>query len=273
MRHMGNSQLETLMDFIIRSSSEETNEAVNLPGAAVEASFRISARPLVSAAEANPDPEAAELPRSYGRDTLYLMARDPHSLFAYWDIDWSDAFGETTPLERKVHLRILRADGSEEQRIEVEPMAGGHIVETAAPNADYTAELGYYSSAGEWKSVAISAAVNTPPALPADGITADLTTIPFHLSFQRMLDVLRVPNQENGSLTAMLATLRERAESDTLGGFSVAQHDLIETIDQVVAHTPPPAERVATTVLWTEEQLEQMLGFRSSSRLAGSSKL
>ncbi len=33
--------------------------------------------------------DLGELPQSYGVPTLFLVARDPHWLFAYWDIDWS----------------------------------------------------------------------------------------------------------------------------------------------------------------------------------------
>lgn len=263
------------MDFTLTSAADSALNALD-PAAengGSEAGFTISPSPLVSA-DRKRDADMHELPRSYGGETLCLLARDPQSLFAYWDIDWANTFAEATPLERKVYLRILSADGAEEKRIEVEPMAGGHIVETAARNIDYTAELGYYSSAGEWKSVAISTAVNTPPALPTDGVTADMTTIPFHLSFQRMLDVLRVPNQEGEPLTAMLSTLRERADSDRAGDFSVGQRELIDTIDQVIAHAPPPAEVATTTALWTRERLERMPGFKSSSThngLGGSS--
>src|ERR1700682_5465427 len=38
-----------------------------------------------------------ELPRSYGRSVLFGIARDPHTLFAYWEIDWRGGFGDKPP--------------------------------------------------------------------------------------------------------------------------------------------------------------------------------
>lgn len=269
------------MDYTFTSQSDSPAGASSSePGSADDASgdggFRISSRPSIPEAGESTS-RADELPRSYGGETLCLMPRDPHSLFAYWDIDWAKAFGEAAPRERKVHLRILAADGSEGKKVEVEPMAGGRIVEIAAEDAGYTAEIGYYDSAGGWQSVAASAPVNTPPALPTDGVAADVTTIPFHLSFQRMLDVLRVSRQDSESLTEMLTSLRERADSDEPGNFTVHQRELVETIDQFIAHGPSPAADDATaTVVWTQEQRERLLGFRSSSLpggYGGSSKL
>src|SRR5438477_12497042 len=44
-----------------------------------------------------------ELPQSYGENTLFLIARDPHWLFSYWDIDWSGVPASATKDgERKI---------------------------------------------------------------------------------------------------------------------------------------------------------------------------
>src|SRR5271165_3275538 len=32
--------------------------------------------------------DLGELPQSYGDDTLFLIARDPHWMFSYWDVNW-----------------------------------------------------------------------------------------------------------------------------------------------------------------------------------------
>ncbi len=259
------------MDSTLTSAPDAADggSARQLGSGRTQDAFSLSSLPLVSAVSAH-DAPANELPRSYGSHMLCLMARDPHSLFAYWDIDWAKVFGEAVPRERKVHLRILRIDGSEEKIIDVEPMAGGDIVEIGAGNAGYVAELGYYNSAGEWKSVATSAPVSTPPELPADDVTADVATIPFHVSFQRMLDLLRVSKQESESLTTMLAALRERAGSDSAGDFHAGQRELVETIDELIAHAPPAvAESADTAAIWTRERLERVLGFSLSSTQGG----
>src|SRR5947209_15327188 len=46
--------------------------------------------PMPSPAHEQPAFEQlGELPQSYGETTLYLVARDPHWLFSYWEIDRS----------------------------------------------------------------------------------------------------------------------------------------------------------------------------------------
>ncbi len=54
-------------------------------------SFRLSSRPIVSSGTVASD-ETAELPRSYGQSIVVAIARDPESLFVYWDIDWSQSY-------------------------------------------------------------------------------------------------------------------------------------------------------------------------------------
>ena len=69
-----------------------------------------------------------ELPRSYGGAFLFAIARDPHTLFVYWDIDWATVFGDTPPADRKVHLRVLWHEGIEESTAAVEPLAASHLL-------------------------------------------------------------------------------------------------------------------------------------------------
>jgi len=75
------------------------------------AAFILSSQPIVE--EPSPEPPdrrdyelLGELPRSYGGAFLFAIARDPHTIFIYWDIDWPAVFGEMPPIDRKVHLRV-----------------------------------------------------------------------------------------------------------------------------------------------------------------------
>ncbi len=235
--------------------------------AADDSSYRISAEPVMD--DFAPDEariELSTLPRSYGTHLLCLMARDPHTLLAYWDIDWMTAFGEPAPRERKVHLRILNGDGTEETSREVEPLSGSCLLELSTAGASYTAELGYFSL-GDWKSIARSAEALTPPASGAAADT-DLATIPFHLSFQRILDVLRMPKQESRSLTAMLADLRDRAAFEAASGLNADQRELIAAIEEAAAAELPRSSQTAIP-LWSEERIERLLGFAPSSAADG----
>lgn len=147
----------------------------------------------------------AELPQSYGQPLLVAVARDPHTLFAYWDIDWATVFAGTPPVDRTVRLRVLAEDGAEESAQAVEPMAGSAYVGVSVADATYTLELGYEQPAGHWNSVLKSASATTP----RDGVVTEdaefhLATIPLHLSFQRLLDVFRCPQFDGRSLSSAI---------------------------------------------------------------------
>ena len=229
-----------------------------------DSTFSVSAEPVVengNKADAELETEDS-LPSSYGSQTLYLMARDPHSLFAYWDIDWTEAFSAGAPSDRKVHLRVTRSDGEEETTLEVEPLAGSCYVDVATGDESYTAELGYYEPAGTWNSVAISMPVATPPDTIEKAESPDFSTVPFHISFQRMIDMFRVSKHENESLTSMLADLRERAASETTSSpITEEEREIVRAIDDAVAQSGNPPTSAASPDLWIQQNLERVLGF------------
>ena len=232
-----------------------------------DAAFRVSTEPLVddrsASGEAAAERAGEELPCSYGSRVLTVMPRDPHSLFAYWDVDWQDVFREGPPVDRKVHLRVLNANGAEETSVEVEPMSGSCYVTVREPDATYSAELGYFHPATTWNFVASSEAVQTPPAGLSDSDALDFATVPFHLSFQRMIDVFRASKHESGSLTEKLGELRERASSASESGtFTPQEQEVVRAIDAALASTPapPPQERhIADSGV--QQHLDRILGF------------
>ena len=235
-----------------------------------DATFRVSAEPVVengtggAASETAPGDDAG-LPNAYGSQALYLMARDPHSLFAYWDIDWTETFRTQMPRDRKVHLRISRGDGAEETSREVEPLAGSCHVDVSSGDELYTAELGYFHPPGKWNSVAISVPVATPPDSVEQGEAPDFATVPFHLSFQRMIDLFRVSKHENESLTAMLADLRERARAPTGSAMMTEEErEIVRAIDDAVAESGRDETQTETPDLWVQQNLERILGFGGS---------
>ncbi len=235
-----------------------------------DSTFRVSADPVVENGNGHTVGETAGaadagLPTSYGSQALYLMARDPHSLFAYWDIDWAETFREQKPRDRKVHLRVSRSDGEEETALEVEPMAGSCYVEVASGDEQYTAEIGYYEPAEVWNSVAISMPVATPPESIEQAESPDFATVPFHLSFQRMIDLFRVSKHENASLTAMLTDLRERAASETgSSAMTNEEREIVRAIDDAVAEAAPESTDTDAPDLWVQQNLEKILGFGRS---------
>src|SRR6266566_1794715 len=176
--------------------------------------FRISNGPVIqSADEAGTSPadfsDIVELPRFHGAPELFAIARDPRTIFTYWSIDWPRVFAETLPVDRQVHLRVCRGDGALEMSAAVEPMAGNSYLTVSQPRGVYRVEVGYYQPEGVWNSVAISKEVTIPPDDIAQHAAVDLVTIPFHLSFQRLIDLFGATN--GAALAETISRFQKRA--------------------------------------------------------------
>ena len=225
--------------------------------------FRVSAVPVIPERnEIHREPATDELPRSYGMETLWLMARDPHSLFAYWDIDWKAAFGEDNPRPRSVQLRVLAEDDREHATMEVEPMAGQCSVRVERADSAYRAEIGYVDPAGDWHVVSRSESVSVPPETEGQSDPANFATLPLHLTFQRMLDATRFASEANHSLTGKLSQLRQQ-NGDAI---NAEQRDILRIIDEAAAlHPSPAAENSEMPDLWAHHPLERIFGFGNAS--------
>lgn len=204
------------------------------------------------------------MPRSYGTETLSLLARDPHTVFAFWDIDWNAAFRGLAAKERKVHLRLLNSEGTEQTAVEVEPMAGSCYITVASADAAYSGEIGYYHPAANWNCLATSALVTTPPDAYAADTEVDFATVPFHLSFQRMVDLLQVTKHENETLTAMLADLSERVTSAKRASLTPEQRELARVVE-IARSTADTSAATRAPNPRLQQKLERILGFGSSS--------
>jgi hypothetical protein len=250
------------MEIDLKESESFDDETSRTPESGT---YRVSVRPVISYGRTQQGGGMLDLPRSYGTQSLTLMARDPHSIFAYWDIDWAAAFHQAEPQDRKVHLRLLNADGSEETTVEVEPMAGSCYITVPDANATYAGEIGYFQPAEVWNSLATSELITTPPdAVTSEG-EVDFATVPFHLTFQHMIDLLRISKQENESLTAMLADLRQRAAApEGNATLSNEERDLARIL-KAAESTPRSAQSNA----WSQQRLERILGFGNSSPAGG----
>jgi hypothetical protein len=179
--------------------------------------YRVSNGPVVRLAKSDSKPpaefaDAIELPRVYGTPLLFAIARDPRTLFVYWNVDWSAIFENTAPVDRQVHLRVYRNDGTEEMTEAVEPMAGNCYLSVSEPREAYQVEIGYYQPQNVWNSVAISERTIMPPEQVIENLDIDVATIPFHLSFQRLINLFRASNTD--ALSEIISRLQKRAVSE-----------------------------------------------------------
>src|SRR5437762_5995215 len=189
----------------------KTKAKRNLLTSKVHSRFKICGEPVVglgTAIESSDVDNSISLPRFCERLVLFAIARDEHTIFVSWDVDWPSVFGKAMPLDRQVHLRLIAADGFEQKRIAVEPMLGSFYVPVSQPRATYRVELGYYPPDRGWKSVAISDPVAMPANAPSENMQVDLATVPFHISFQKLVDQLGLTNGD--PLVTALSRLQDR---------------------------------------------------------------
>src|SRR5437868_13570757 len=110
--------------------------------------FKICREPVVHLGAAVQSSDAADsmsLPRICEEPMLFAIARDEHTIFVSWDIDWPSVFDKAMPVDRQVHLRLVTSDGLEQARVAVEPMLGTFYVSVCIPRAMYRGGLGCYA--------------------------------------------------------------------------------------------------------------------------------
>jgi hypothetical protein len=180
----------------------------------VSETFHISRKPVVPVAETEELRDlgnALGLPRFHGSPRLLAIARDPWTIFAYWNVDWPSIFKNAAPIDRQVHLRIHCADGLEEKGAAIEPMAGMHYVTMSQRHRACRIEIGYYQPADVWHSVAMSNEIVIPPAEMSEAEHVDLATIPFHLRFQQLVDLFGAANDDG--LATVISRFQTRVVS------------------------------------------------------------
>ena len=174
--------------------------------------YKISEGPVTSSSLPRRDvEELTELPVHFGKPLLVAIARDPRTLFVCWSVDWPVAFAKGLPADRCAHVRI-RQNGNE-KTVAVEPMIGSCAIEDLEPGETYSVELGYYAPPEIWNNVVTGNEVMMPFASESDEMI-DIATVPFHLAFQRILDVFRGSNGDG--LAQTLAQFQERANRSEL---------------------------------------------------------
>ena len=233
--------------------------------------FRVSSEAVVC-----PDNEQEKefgevgLPRVHGAPILFAIARDPRTIFTYWSIDWPAVFAKTVPVDRQAHLRVYRADGVEEESVAVEPMSGNCSIAVSRPDGAYHVEIGYYQPADVWNSIATSDEVTVPRDNFADDGEVGLATIPFHLSFQRLLDLFGA--SKGDALAEMISQFQKRALNNGKGEqLSAEEREILRamglSLSEIAGARRAFIDHADTETLG--KRTEALLGFASTSPARG----
>src|SRR5437867_13064046 len=105
-----------------------------------------------------------------------------------------------------------------------------------------------------------------PPESPAENVDVDVATIPFHLSFQRLIDLFRASNTE--ALSEIVSRLQKRAVSDEDRALlSPEEWEILRamnlSIDEISAARRAFRERTNGATL--RRRAEALLGFGATS--------
>jgi uncharacterized protein len=170
--------------------------------------FEVAPEPVSGPKPATPEFEdLGQLPATYQEDTLFLVARDPRWLFAYWDFDWTRYPASAMRYGyAQFFLKVTRLGGEQESLVEIQPAARNWYVPVSHPNTDYAAEIGYFDQGSAWRAVVRSGPAHTPAdALAPETSALDFATVPAHLTFERLLELVQERMAEGESLLAALA--------------------------------------------------------------------
>lgn len=183
---------------------------------------------------------ATELPQGYGEDRIVAMVRDPHWVFAYWELTPGGI--ERTGRElgedggsMKVVLRVHDTTGiaftGENARGHFDIAVGdatNWYIETGRPDSSYCLDIGLLGPSGSYKAIARSNTVHTPRADMSDevderwlGIEEGAEPVPgLHTAFpvgessaeliEMMKKQLRIHEEAGGSLFSMTTQQKQK---------------------------------------------------------------
>jgi uncharacterized protein len=155
--------------------------------------------------------EPGELPESYGTERLLLTARDPHWLYAHWDLTREQIRKyNAKSVDRHLVLRIFKDAISSEpfREIHVHPESRNWFAHVGLGGTKYLAQLGYYQRNGQWTTIAASDTTFTPPDRMSDDLTVWFETLPPDLRFDHLLKLVKRVISDNVPLVEALQQLR-----------------------------------------------------------------
>ena len=158
-----------------------------------------------------------ELPESYGTKKLFLTARDPHWLYAHWDLTREQQNQlNTESTDGHLVLRIFagKIEGHPAYEIHVHPESRHWFAHVELAGHSYAAELGFYSALGKWTRVAVSSHTITPPDAVAGEGAAEFATIPYEYPFARLLQIIEDAVRDNLPLAQAIEELRRAGHPD-----------------------------------------------------------
>jgi uncharacterized protein len=197
--------------------------------------------------------EAGELPEAYGTGRLLLVARDPHWLYAHWDLQPQQQ-RQYNALSADHHLVVRVRPGTLAghplTEVHVHPESRSWFIHVEQAGTRYAAELGYYPANRHWVTVAASAPAVTPPDSISRDKTLRFATIPPEAPLANLVasgqPVLRTKSPspravQPNTLTALLERQLRQEPASSLGVTELIRGVAEGAIAQLPAIAPAPS--------------------------------
>jgi hypothetical protein len=215
-----------------------------------------------------PEPEQlGELPSGYG--DMFVVARDPHWLFTYWDFEYAKF-----PNQRQLGLQVFRED-TLETTVDINEIARNWYIPVQSANSSYRVVFGYKDSAGTWHPVGEAGPTHTPPEAVSTQWDTLFATVPIHLTFNLLVDVVEAAKRRGEPLAEALARLQQAAFN---GGsrspnWGPAQLQILETLlgKDLLARLSSMDSSELSTFLRTD--ISAQISSESASELVAKSRL
>jgi hypothetical protein len=120
------------------------------------------------------------LPAGYGTQKLFLTARDPHCLYAHWDLTQAQQqHYNSLSSDKHLILRVRPEAGAISSALEIhlQPETRHWFIPVERSGTSYIAELGCYDRSGQWVLVAKAEPAWTPPDRLSEDRTFELAHV------------------------------------------------------------------------------------------------
>ncbi len=207
--------------------------------------------------------DSGELPEAYGTQRLLLVARDPHWLYAHWDMT-SEQLRKHNTASRDGHLvlRVFCGDVSGAPVVEqhVHPESRNWFIHVGRGATKYVALLGSYHRKGAWATVATSDATLTPPDVLSDDTSVRFETIPVEVPFKQLLELVKGAVAEHTPLMEVIQQLRAAGHTALPGLESFVSVLAAPAGSRPAAHWTPEQERALAAIINIDEVRRVWMG-------------
>jgi hypothetical protein len=155
--------------------------------------------------------ESADLPEAYGTQRLLLTARDPHWLYAHWDLTREQLKRyNSRSVDRHLVLRVYRNEvaGEPHREIHVHPESRNWFAHVGLSGTRFVGELGYYRPNEQWVRIAVSGTTVTPPDSMSDDLSVWFETLPVDMRYEHILQLVKMAVKDNVPLMEAIQQLR-----------------------------------------------------------------